>query len=230
MGYWVIEGILTTWECILRVVLAGVCGALIGFERSRRQKEAGLRTHIIVAMGAALFMLVSKYSFADIPLIETMRADGSRIASNVVTGISFLGAGVIFVRGGSIKGLTTAAGIWTIAAVGLAIGGGLYIIGVVCTLLIFIVQIILHHWLPSSETMETHEIAIVLKSVDSSSVAKLLEYFTEKKITVIETNIRRDTKNDLVKIDMSVRIQKDADLADAISLIGQVPEVMSVKM
>lgn len=230
MGYWVIEGILTTWECILRVVLAGVCGALIGFERSRRQKEAGLRTHIIVAMGAALFMLVSKYSFADIPLIETMRADGSRIASNVVTGISFLGAGVIFVRGGSIKGLTTAAGIWTIAAVGLAIGGGLYIIGVVCTLLIFIVQIILHHWLPSSETMETHEIAIVLKSVDSSGVAKLLEYFTEKKITVIETNIRRDTKNDLVKIDMSVRIQKDADLADAISLIGQVPEVMSVKM
>lgn len=230
MGYWVIEGILTTWECILRVVLAGVCGALIGFERSRRQKEAGLRTHIIVAMGAALFMLVSKYSFADIPLIETMRADGSRIASNVVTGISFLGAGVIFVRGGSIKGLTTAAGIWTIAAVGLAIGGGLYIIGVVCTLLIFIVQIILHHWLPSSETMETHEIAVVLKSVDSSGVAKLLEYFTEKKITVIETNIRRDTKNDLVKIDMSVRIQKDADLADAISLIGQVPEVMSVKM
>ena len=230
MGYWVIEGILTSWECILRGVLAGVCGALIGFERSRRQKEAGLRTHIIVAMGAALFMLVSKYSFADIPLIETMRADGSRIASNVVTGISFLGAGVIFVRGGSIKGLTTAAGIWTIAAVGLAIGGGLYIIGVVCTLLIFIVQIILHHWLPSSETMETHEIAIVLKSVDSSGVAKLLEYFTEKKITVIETNIRRDTKNDLVKIDMSVRIQKDADLADAISLIGQVPEVMSVKM
>lgn len=230
MGYWVIEGALTTWECILRVVLAGVCGALIGFERSRRQKEAGLRTHIIVAMGAALFMLVSKYSFADIPLIETMRADGSRIASNVVTGISFLGAGVIFVRGGSIKGLTTAAGIWTIAAVGLAIGGGLYIIGVVCTLLIFIVQIILHHWLPSSETMETHEIAVVLKSVDSSGVAKLLEYFTEKKITVIETNIRRDTKNDLVKIDMSVRIQKDADLADAISLIGQVPEVMSVKM
>ena len=162
--------------------------------------------------------------------MDTMRADGSRIASNVVTGVSFLGAGVIFVRGGSIKGLTTAAGIWTIAAVGLAIGGGLYIIGVVCTLLIFIVQIILHHWLPSSETMETHEIAIVLKSVDSSGVAKLLEYFTEKKITVIETNIRRDTKNDLVKIDMSVRIQKDADLADAISLIGQVPEVMSVKM
>ena len=214
----------------MRVVLAGVCGALVGFERSRRQKEAGLRTHIIVAMGAALFMLVSKYSFADIPLMDTMRADGSRIASNVVTGVSFLGAGVIFVRGGSIKGLTTAAGIWTIAAVGLAIGGGLYIIGVVCTLLIFIVQIILHHWLPSSETMETHEIAVVLKSVDSSGVAKLLEYFTEKKITVIETNIRRDTKNDLVKIDMSVRIQKDADLADAISLIGQVPEVMSVKM
>ena len=230
MGYWVIEGVLTTWECILRVVLAGVCGALVGFERSRRQKEAGLRTHIIVAMGAALFMLVSKYSFADMPLMDTMRADGSRIASNVVTGVSFLGAGVIFVRGGSIRGLTTAAGIWTIAAVGLAMGGGLYIIGAMCTLLIFIVQIILHHWLPLSESMETHDIAVVLKSVDSVAVTKLLDYFADKKITVIETNIRRDVKNDLVKIDMSVRIQKDADLADAISLIGQVPEVMSVKM
>ena len=179
MGYWVIEGVLTTWECILRVMLAGVCGALIGFERSRRQKEAGLRTHIIVAMGAALFMLVSKYSFADIPLMDTMRADGSRIASNVVTGVSFLGAGVIFVRGGSIRGLTTAAGIWTIAAVGLAMGGGLYIIGAMCTLLIFIVQIILHHWLPLSESMETHDIAVVLKSVDSSAVSKLLDYFNE---------------------------------------------------
>ncbi len=230
MGYWVIEGVLTTWECILRVVLAGVCGALIGFERSRRQKEAGLRTHIIVAMGAALFMLVSKYSFADIPLIETMRADGSRIASNVVTGVSFLGAGVIFVRGGSIKGLTTAAGIWTIAAVGLAVGGGLYIIGVVSTILILIVQIILHHWLPFSETMETHDISVVLNSVDTSVVANLMEYFSDRKITVIETNIRRDVKNDLVKMDMSVRIQKDTDLVDTISLIGQVPEVMSVKM
>ena len=230
MEYWVIEGVLSTWECLLRVMLAGICGAVIGFERSKRQKEAGLRTHIIVAMGAALFMLVSKYAFADIPMMDTMRADGSRIASNVVTGVSFLGAGVIFVRGGSIRGLTTAAGIWTIAAVGLAIGGGLYIIGVVSTLLMLIVQIILHHWLPSSETMETHDIAVVLKSVDNSVVTKLLEYFSEKKISVIETNIRRDTKNDLVKMDMSVRIQKDADLADALSLIGQVPEVMSVKM
>ena len=224
------EGVLTTLECIIRVVLAGVCGAVIGFERSRRQKEAGLRTHIIVAMGAALFMLVSKYSFADIPLMDTMRADGSRIASNVVTGVSFLGAGVIFVRGGSIRGLTTAAGIWTMAAVGLAIGGGLYIIGVVSTVLILIVQIILHHWLPSSESMETHDISLVLGSVDSGALGKLLEYFAQKHITVIETNIRRDVKNERIKIDMSVRIQKDADLADALSIVGDVPEVISVKM
>ena len=225
-----VEGVLTTAECIFRVIVAGICGAIIGFERSKRQKEAGLRTHIIVAMGAALFMIVSKYSFGDIPGMETMRADGSRIASNVVTGVSFLGAGVIFVRGGSIKGLTTAAGIWTMAAVGLAIGGGLYIMGIVSTLLIFIVQIVLHHWLPTSESMITHEIAVVLKSVDNSAIAKLLEYFAEKQITVIETNIRRDDKNDVIKMDMSVRIQKDADFADALSIIGNVPEVVSINI
>ena len=230
MSYWVIDGVLSTWECVVRVMLAGICGAFIGIERSRRQKEAGLRTHIIVAMGAALFMLVSKYSFGDMPLIDTMRADGSRIASNVVTGISFLGAGVIFVRGGSIKGLTTAAGIWTMAAVGLAIGGGLYIIGIVSTVLILIVQIILHHWLPSSESMETHDISLVLGSVESGAIAKLLEYFAQKHITVIETKIRRDVKNEIIKIDMSVRIQKDADMADALGIVGDVPEVISIKM
>lgn len=131
-------------EYLLRMVIAAVCGGIIGFERSRRRKEAGLRTHIIVAVGAALLMIVSKYGFMDILDTPGMRVDASRIAANVITGISFLGAGMIFVRDVSIRGLTTAAGIWSMAGIGLAIGAGMYFVGVFATMLILLIQIFTH--------------------------------------------------------------------------------------
>lgn len=127
-------------EYMLRMLLAAVCGGVIGYERSRRRKEAGLRTHIIVAVGAALLMIVSKYGFVDILEIPGMRVDASRVAANVITGISFLGAGVIFVREASIKGLTTAAGLWAMAGVGLAIGAGMYAVGIFSTALLILIQ------------------------------------------------------------------------------------------
>lgn len=127
-------------EYLMRMVLAGICGGLVGFERSRRRKEAGLRTHMIVALGSALLMIVSKYGFTDVLTIPGMRVDAARIASNIITGISFLGAGVIFVRNVSIKGLTTAAGLWSVAGVGMAIGAGMYVVGIFATLLISVVQ------------------------------------------------------------------------------------------
>ena len=126
---------------MLRIAIAALCGSIIGFERSRMRKEAGLRTHIIVAVGAALLMIVSKYGFTDIldtPEYGWMAHD---VAANVITGISFLGAGVIFVRDVSIKGLTTAAGLWSMAGVGLAIGAGMYAIGIFSTALIMLIQV-----------------------------------------------------------------------------------------
>lgn len=131
-------------EYMLRIVIAAVCGGIIGFERSRMRKEAGLRTHIIVAVGAALLMIVSKYGFDDILDLPGIRVDGSRVAANVITGISFLGAGVIFVRDVSIKGLTTAAGLWSMAGVGLAIGAGMYTVGIFSTALIMLIQVFAH--------------------------------------------------------------------------------------
>ncbi|MDO4532031.1 MAG: MgtC/SapB family protein, partial [Bacillota bacterium] len=131
-------------EYLLRMVIAALCGGIIGYERSRRRKEAGLRTHIIVAVGSALLMIVSKYGFMDVLEIPGMRVDAARIASNVITGISFLGAGVIFIREASIKGLTTAAGLWAMAGVGLAIGAGMYSVGIFATLLVMLIQIFTH--------------------------------------------------------------------------------------
>lgn len=100
-------------EFFIRIVLAAILGALVGLERSKRQKEAGVRTHCIIACTSALFMILSKYAFVDLVGVDGLRgADPARIAAQVVSGISFLGAGVIFKNGNSIRGLTTAAGMW----------------------------------------------------------------------------------------------------------------------
>ena len=115
------------WECLLRIFLAALCGLVIGFERKARLKEAGVRTHLIVALGAALITIVSKYGFFDLALFaEGIKADPTRIAAQIVSGVGFLGAGMILMRHRTLTGLTTAAGIWTTAGIGMAVGCGLY--------------------------------------------------------------------------------------------------------
>lgn len=137
-----------------RLIIACVCGLAIGFERKNRGKEAGVRTHCVVACASALMMIISKYGFTDVAN-EMARADGARIAAQVVSGIGFLGAGMIFVHKNTIKGLTTAAGIWATAGIGMAIGAGMYFIGIVSTVIIYLVQVLLHaksKWLKTNVT------------------------------------------------------------------------------
>ncbi|GGH81006.1 putative Mg2+ transporter-C (MgtC) family protein [Pullulanibacillus pueri] len=125
-------------EFVLRLVLSGILGALIGLEREKRLKEAGLRTHFLVAVGSAVIMIISKYAFNDVLNDKGMVLDPSRIAAQVVSGIGFLGAGTILVQRQSIRGLTTAAGLWATSGIGLAIGAGLYTVGIVCAILILL--------------------------------------------------------------------------------------------
>ena len=148
-------------ECVIRLVAACFFGAMIGIERSRRQKEAGVRTHIIVALGATLMMIVSKYGFFDVIPFGTAGFSGDRVAANIITGISFLGAGMIFVRGTSIRGLTTAAGVWSTAGVGLAVGAGLYTLAATSTLLIILLQIVLHKWQISAANRVFGEVILI---------------------------------------------------------------------
>lgn len=126
-----------TMELILRLLFAGIAGITVGFNREMHAKEAGIRTHFFVAVGSALFMVISKYGFADTRALG-INADASRIASSVVTGVGFLGAGSIMVGKRSIQGLTTAAGLWATSAIGLAIGAGLYFIGGVSVFLVLL--------------------------------------------------------------------------------------------
>lgn len=129
-------------EAIARLVLAVVLGGIIGLERERGERAAGLRTHALVALGAALVMLVSSYGFSGV-LGKNIVLDPSRVAAQVVSGIGFLGAGIIFLRRDTVKGLTTAAAIWLVAAIGLACGAGLYAEAVSVTVLALIVLALL---------------------------------------------------------------------------------------
>jgi putative Mg2+ transporter-C (MgtC) family protein len=129
------------WRQAGELGLALVLSAAVGLEREMRQKNAGLRTHTLVGVGAALFMLISKYGFTDVLQPRLVVLDPSRVAAQIVTGVGFLGAGLIFVRRDSVRGLTTAASIWVTAAIGSAAGAGLPVLAALATGIYFIVAL-----------------------------------------------------------------------------------------
>lgn len=159
---------------IIRIIVAGICGMLVGLERANRSKEAGIRTHFVVACASALMMIISKYGFGDLVIGShgVRGADGARIAAQVVSGIGFLGAGMIFVHKNTVTGLTTAAGIWATAGIGLAVGAGMYTLGIATAVIIIFAQIILHKdfkWLKNAKTKR-----LVVKGVDVSDYQRKL--------------------------------------------------------
>src|ERR1700754_4521055 len=130
---------MTDTDMLVRLVSAALLGSLIGLERERILWAAGIRTHMLVCVGSCLIMIVSQYGFSNILTERNVVLDPSRIAAQVVSGIGFLGAGAILARGEIVKGLTTAASIWTVAAIGLAVGGGLYQAAGASTVIILII-------------------------------------------------------------------------------------------
>ena len=187
-------------ECIIRIIIAAICGALIGMERKARLKDAGIRTHLVVALGSAMFMIVSKYGFEDMIARavemgdEIIKVDPTRVASTIVTGIGFLGAGTIFVRRNSINGLTTAAGLWSTAAVGMSIGAGQYIIGLGCTLILVFCQWFLH----STKIINKTSISIMTfkVAVCDKPVEKLKGILEQEKIVVKDVSFEKISKNE----------------------------------
>lgn len=162
-----------SWEneliALMRVVIAGLLGLIIGYERSRRQKEAGLATHFIVAAASALFTCIST------SLVGTAGIDGERIAAQVVSGVGFLGAGMIFFRRENLRGLTTAAGIWATAAIGMAVAVGQIVVGVGIVVVIIAMQAILHN---KHVKRHNNMHMIFVKFVyDDEIMSKVLEYF-----------------------------------------------------
>jgi putative Mg2+ transporter-C (MgtC) family protein len=143
-GVWMDIWHLSNMELVIRVMLAVICGGLIGFEREWSHQAAGLRTHILVSMGSTTIMLLSIYGFSGFVKEAHLNIDPTRLAAQVISGIGFLGAGAIIRNGSTVKGLTTAASIWTVAAIGLSIGAGFYRVALSATLGVLIVLFVLY--------------------------------------------------------------------------------------
>lgn len=202
---------------VLRIIVAAMCGIAIGFERLNRSKNAGVRTHCIVAIGAALMMVISKYGFFDTAALETgtRSADGGRIAAQVVSGIGFLGAGMIFVHKNSITGLTTAAGIWATSGVGLAIGAGMYTIGICATVIIIAAQIFLHkkfRWLRTPIYKVLHISRVDEKDYQEKITGELEKMGVEVIEASVEKNTEQDTRNYILSIEIPCHVNEDCIL------------------
>ncbi|MDO8212612.1 MgtC/SapB family protein [Conexibacter sp. CPCC 206217] len=159
------------WDALWQLVLALALSSAIGFERELRQKSAGLRTYTLVGVGSALFMLISKYGFADVVNGTTVVLDPSRVAAQIVSGIGFIGAGLIFVRRDAVRGLTTAAGIWLTAAVGAAAAADLPILATATTAAYFVVAYA-YPWLLSRLTSGRGPTAVRVTYEDGQGILR----------------------------------------------------------
>lgn len=187
MNTWaVVDWTTDVWHFIVRMVVAVVCGFIIGLERKSRSKEAGVRTHAIVSLAGCLFMILSKYIasplFSDIDG-GTFTADATRIASQVVSGIGFLGAGIIMYRRDVMHGLTTAAGIWATAAIGMAIGSGFVVIGICATVLILFIQLVMHLPIKAFTTRHISIIRLQVLVENDEILHEITQSLGAKKIT-----------------------------------------------
>ena len=183
---------------MLRIMVAAFCGAAVGIERGRRFKDAGIRTHCMVACTAAVMMVISKYGFTDLvdlagnQFVGTRTADPARIAAQIVSGISFLGVGVIYRdRRNSTKGLTTAAGIWCVAGIGMAIGAGLYFIGLFTTAFVLVLQIIMHKSFFLRDRYSVSQRLDLVARDDGSTLERLNALLESQHIAVVESRVER---------------------------------------
>ena len=215
----------------VRVLFACLFGTIIGWERSRRFKEAGIRTHILVCCGAALFMIVSKYGFADLTMADgsvfsgTRGADPARVAAQVVSGISFLGAGVIFKNGGTIKGLSTAAGLWVTAGIGLAVGAGLYLLAFFVTLIVSLMQFLTHRFAIGSDSYAANRLQFTVKNgyeFNRSLHLQLEEWGVQ--VTDSKVNRRKDGTTDY---DLTVLRRNEITYAEMKAFMDAHEEVLS---
>jgi putative Mg2+ transporter-C (MgtC) family protein len=216
------------WELILRLVMAAVLGSLVGADRERLVWAPGLRTHMLVSVGACLFMIVSAFGFADVLGTPNVVLDPSRIAAQVVSGIGFLGAGSILLRGEVVRGLTTAASLWTVAAVGLATGAGLYVEAVAATVVILI---ILAGIKPLEERLGNRNRAreISFKAEAHTMSMGMLDTalgYRARRVTRYVAQPGEDGAHDIVHLTLS-RLS-DADIAEVVAALKALPNVSDV--
>ena len=216
-----IPEILRNLELLLRIFVAMILGKLFGNERKNRMKSAGMRTHALVALGSALMMVVSKYGFSD-----TVQGDGARLAAQVVSGVGFLGAGMIFVRHNLVSGLTTAAGVWTTAGIGLTLGAGMYTIGIISALMLLIMQN-LSHRIPFFSTLAASGMIRITVQKKPNAVKEIETLLKDLGIEIQNIQIQKSEKNK-IKLELDVIYPKTLDKSVLFSTLAESDDVISI--
>lgn len=191
-------------DFIFRVFVAALLGGIIGFEREYRAKEAGLRTHFLVAMGSALFMILSQFGFESQLGMPTISLDPSRIASQVVTGIGFIGAGTIIFQKHVIKGLTTAAGLWVTSAIGLTCGSGMYLLAVTATLLVLLCLETIYFVLLR---FGSRNISVTISTAERENINRVINRLRHDNVSMDSYEMKR--QGDLFTVSMELKVKRN---------------------
>ena len=207
-------------EFVLRILVAGMLGGVIGLEREMRAKEAGFRTHFLVALGSALFMVVSQFGFADSINPPGIRLDPSRIAAQVVSGIGFIGAGTIIFQKHGVRGLTTAAGLWVTSAIGLGCGAGLYVVAAATTLLVLI-SLEAFNWF--LHRFGARHLSIVFSSPTTEAVKGVMEMLRKKDVDIETYNMqeKRTSNGDVYVVTIDLRVRRNKYEKRIIDFLGE---------
>ena len=222
---------------VLRLIVAAVLGGIVGMERGSGDRPAGFRTHILVCVGSALFMLVSIYGFDDIaPVTTTLeddigtRRDTARIAAQVVSGIGFLGAGTILHGGLTIKGLTTAASLWIVSAIGLAVGSGMYLLSTVATMLTMLTLVTFRTWEKRfAGTRSDRRFIRVVTRNTPGIITEITAFLSDCGIKVKTLNVKTDNKNGNNILELYLKIDMTIDMVEVADGIQNIDGVLALE-
>ena len=212
------------WNFIVRLCVAGLCGTVIGLDREYRVKDAGFRTHFLVALGSALIMIVSQYGFADILMHTGVGLDPSRIAAQVVSGIGFIGAGTIIIHRQLVRGLTTAASLWATAGIGLAAGAHMYVVAAAATVLtLFALEVLtlVFGGLGRRRTM------VVFSATKRAAVDEMFNELQSREYAVIsyEVEAQRSADGIVYRATLVIRAKGNTDEDRYVDLLRENPDI-----
>lgn len=219
---------LNTTTSIVRIILSMILGSIVGIERKRKGQMAGLRTFSLISMGACIAMILSIYVCQE--TVGLLRGDPSRIAAQVISGIGFLGAGTIIQMKGSVRGLTTAAGIWIIAAIGMAVGAGLYLIAIVATALVLVVLTLLEmleHRVNVGN--EARTIRLKVKGI-VTSIKPYEEVLSRFRIHLSKVYVEYDYEHDHTRLNLLILIGEHSDFIDVFDAMHNIYPTITISL
>ena len=211
---------------IIRIFLAMILGGCIGLEREKNKRPAGFRTHILVCVGACMTALIGLFVWHE----TGSNSDPLRISAQVISGIGFLGAGTILHEGLTIKGLTTAASLWIVSAIGLAVGSGMYVLSTAATILTMVTLVTFHHWEKRfvGNRNERRFIRVITQNVPGV-ITEITGYLSECGVKVKTLNVKSDKQNDNIILELYLKMEKGIDVAEVASGIQHIEGVIALE-